>query len=450
MELADTEPIDEQQLEELLPDSFVYVTRTCDCDHDFIVDVGYHYLAAGADIEQMGQPEVEDNSSNTYVEILFPGETAKLILDSPPPNGTCARLRVYVAGVKRVVIERDADLLTADDYKKYAKEVVAAIYDELKTWLDHSCFERRPRRGATNILDIRWVGKFKFVKAATNPDAKVKIIRMRMTLMGFKDWEAHMLTTYAGTAQRTSQRILTSEAAVRGWPMAAIDVRRAFLKAVSYKELAAATGEQERNVNFELSADIIPILRKLPGYADFDPRTEVLHCTRPGTGTKDAPRAFSIQLARCTNDKFGCRPTTCDPELIVKHEEKELRMVATKHVDDIRATAEMQMLKSFIACLEEYFGKGELEITFNNFSNCGLRYTRLNDGSYTADQEEYLKGLKPISTSELTGAASDAPASPMLSSLFLSLLMALAFTLMTRGDLAIFIIALQRHAQSRR
>ena len=119
------------------------------------------------------------------------------------------------------------------------------------TWIQHNCFQRKWRNLARNILDVRWVAKWKFVKAASaskgyaidttraiTPDGKVRVIRMRMTLRGFKDWDALMLETYSGTATRISHKLVASEAAVRGWAMVAIDVRKAFLKGIIYDELA--------------------------------------------------------------------------------------------------------------------------------------------------------------------------------------------------------------------
>ena len=49
------------------------------------------------------------------------------------------------------------------------------------------------------------------------------------------------------------QKAVVSEATVRGWPLAAIDIRKAFLKGISYDELARLTGEPRREVNFELT-----------------------------------------------------------------------------------------------------------------------------------------------------------------------------------------------------
>ena len=112
-------------------------------------------------------------------------------------------MRVYLANNKKAVVERDTDLLTSDEYRKHAKEVASAILEELMVWIQHECFVRRPRHGARNILDVRWVGKWKKVKSKQDPTKQVRIIRMRMTLRGFKDTEAEGLATYAGTSSRT-------------------------------------------------------------------------------------------------------------------------------------------------------------------------------------------------------------------------------------------------------
>ena len=54
----------------------------------------------------------------------------------------------------------------------------------------------------------------------------------------------------------------------------------------------------------------------------------------------------------------------------------------------------------------------------------------------------------PIRDPEFTGANPADQLSERLASMFLSLLMALAFRLQTRIDLAIYIVALQRYAQN--
>ena len=59
-------------------------------------------------------------------------------------------------------------------------------------------------------------------------------------------------------------------------------------------------------------------LRLFPGFDDFDESREALRCTKPGTGTVDAPRAFSLKLRQITAD-FGLKPTMYDEELEVLH-----------------------------------------------------------------------------------------------------------------------------------
>ena len=150
---------------------------------------------------------------------------------------------------------------------------------------------------------------------------------MRMTLRGFKDEDADGLVTFAGTSSRNSPRVAVSEAAIRGWPLTTLDVKKAFLKGVTYQELARATGEPERDVNFELSREAVAALRQCKGYEDFDGVHEVLHMTKPGTGCNDAPRCFSIQLTRATDDEFGAVGTTYDPQSFAKHGTQGLNFI---------------------------------------------------------------------------------------------------------------------------
>ena len=57
-----------------------------------------------------------------------------------------------------------------------------------------------------------------------------RIIRMRLVLRGFMDLEAFSLDTFSGTAKRTSQRMLASEAACnKDWSLASLDIDKAFL-----------------------------------------------------------------------------------------------------------------------------------------------------------------------------------------------------------------------------
>ena len=53
---------------------------------------GSHYFTSGADPSLLNSPNEQDDDGNHYVELLFPDEFAKLLVDAPPPPGGCARL----------------------------------------------------------------------------------------------------------------------------------------------------------------------------------------------------------------------------------------------------------------------------------------------------------------------------------------------------------------------
>ena len=238
-----------------------------------------------------------------------------------------------------------------------------------------------------------------------------------MALRGFKDLDADILETYAGTAGRTSQRLLTSEAANHPhWEFMTIDVNKAFLQGATYQELEALTGDAPREVCFTLPRGMAELIRQIPGYETYDEKIHCLECDKPGTGSKDAPRAFSIKLATVTrNPRVGLVPTTFDSELEVKHRmvngKPKLVLMIAKHVDDIKVTGEPEEVAILMKELEHVFGK--LTVSKNEFTNCGVHHTRHPDGSITLDQNEYISALIPIKHPELSNAP-NTPASDEL------------------------------------
>eukprot|EP00959_Pyramimonas_sp_CCMP1952_P004540 94816-Pyramimonas_sp.AAC.1 len=75
-----------------------------------------------------------------------------------------------------------------------------------------------------------------------------------------------------------------------------MDIDMAFLKGLTYEELAHATGVETRMECFALPPGSAQVLRTLPGFSSYDDSRHCLRCFKPGTGTKDAPRAFSLKL----------------------------------------------------------------------------------------------------------------------------------------------------------
>eukprot|EP00438_Fugacium_kawagutii_P035880 Skav204682 [mRNA] locus=scaffold1284:96116:106049:- [translate_table: standard] len=351
-------------------------------------------------------------------------------------------IKMYNTVSRVEVIKRASDLLTKEEMIKHKPQVEAAILEELKIWNNYDCFKMVPRKGAVNIIDSRFVAKWK----VTDPSKpyESRIIRMRMALRGFKEWCADALDTYAGTGSKISQRLLLSETACHPeWSFLSLDINKAFLQGVSYDELSKVTGQEERVVHFTLPPGSAQILRLIPGYEQYDERYHVLKCLKPGTGCKDAPRAFSLKLASVTrSEQVGLKPLSADPECEVKHKDGKLVLILVKHVDDLKIAGEEREVQLLLQALEKAFGKSDRNN--NNFTCVGIRHHRSPDGTITLDQNEYISALKPIHHPDITGKPMDEPCTEPVMRLYWSLLGAVAYTLLTQHWIAIYIIALQR------
>ena len=445
-------------------DEFDYILRTDEPDHSanlyaqraVFVNCNYPVISAN---RRAGLP-IDDglDVEEDYVEMHFQGDAYKLVRDLPrePEVGEVVVVRFYLSqnkntGSRRTVVQRDDDMLTAEETKTYGKEVEAAMLKELLTWAQLKCFSRKLRRDVRNIIDCRWVLKWKWEQATTDVKdgghqaeiPKKRVIRARLTVRGFKDRQKDSLESYAGTAQRFSQRLLCSVAVQNKWPICTTDISKAFLQGVTYEELARLTGEPLREVNFYLPPGSVPLLKQVPGFESFDPFKEVLHNDKPGTGLVDAPRAFSLKLFMILS-KLGLKPTAIDAELCVLHDsQSKLQLIMTKHVDDLKIAAQRELSEWLIGELQKTFG--ELKISWNTFLNCGVQHTQ-DPITFEVElhQNVYISALKVISHTDLRSIANDDMATPELIELFVSLVGALAYALLTRIDVAVFIACLQR------
>ena len=79
-----------------------------------------------------------------------------------------------------------------------------------------------------NVLEWKWI--------VDDKGNKKRIIRCRMALRGFKDRDADILESYAGTACWTSEGLLISEAANHPeWEFMTIDVNKACPQGATYR-----------------------------------------------------------------------------------------------------------------------------------------------------------------------------------------------------------------------
>ena len=365
--------------------------------------------------------------------------------------------------------------------------------------------------GSRWVLKWKWVKAEKASNYVNSQDSmrvkddQVRVIRARLIVRGFKDAGKHEgVANYAGTASRYSQRIVTSEAACQVWDLFTLDIPKAFLQGFSHKEMEEIIGEKPREVNFYLLSQPVNILKQLDGISDFDPFNEVLHCDKPGTGLIDAPRAFRIQLGR-ELAKLSLRSTSVDNELFMLHEdkkchhatraedgtaarlrrrtdggapnltkqaevpdedstpvgpaeyddnlkafntpkEKRLLVIMAIHVEDLRIAGEPEEVDEIIKHLEAAFGTSD--VTRGTFTNCGVRHRQNPDTkAITTDQTEYIKDIKTINHPDMRNVESDADCSEAVHKLYMSLVGAVACCLITRLDVAVYVVALQRFLQ---
>ena len=105
---------------------------------------------------------------------------------------------------------------------------------------------------------------------------------------------------------------------------------------------------------FALPPGSATALRFLPGFESHDEARRCLQRLKPGTGAKDAPRAFSLKL-RAMARGFGLQPASHDEEF-----ETSSSLSAAKHVDDIDMAGTETQIDKHVRCVENAFGARKL------------------------------------------------------------------------------------------
>ena len=83
------------------------------------------------------------------------------------------------------------------------------------------------------------------------------------------------------------------------------------------------------------------------------------------------------------------------------------------------------------------------------FTNCGVQHNQDSvSKSTTLDQITFLSALHAVEHPQLGTGASEDKCVPELAQLYISLLGAIAYATLTRVDILVFIVALQRHGHS--
>jgi hypothetical protein len=379
------------------------------------------------------------------LEIEVDSEHAKLFRTMDMPNADEVLVfKVTKKGLQQAVIEKALDSLSKEEEAKYHNEVQAAKEKELQNWVDLKCVQQQWRKDATNIVDGKWVIKWKSVDHN-------KIVKARLTLRGFKDMQGQSVETFAGTTSRWGQRLICSVAALNKWPMFSADVSAAFLKGITFEELAKETGVV-RDVSMELPNDAIGIFRKFKGFETFDQR-HVLKMIRPVWGLNDAPRLWALKADRIMRAYTAVPGGTTgytlksDRKIYGWWSKGELVMLLSTHVDDFKGSCATKAVgEAFVAYMTKQFGT--VKCTWNDFTHTGVRHSINKSGDITMDQYDYVKQLKTIDDTTVKNKPDDWPAEYALKVQFASLLGAVAWMVLTRMDIAVYVVALQRFTQA--
>ena len=405
------------------------------------------YLTDGIGAIDSGGSSIEehDDDGNDCLHIYINPEIAAYFVDVPPAPDEYVYLEFLIknkakSAAKAIVTKRKDDVLTADEVKQHPEEIKKAIKNEIDLWVKYKIMTRAPRAGAQNIVTSRFVYKWKIING-------IRTIRARMVLHGFKDVVKDDTDTYAGTASRVSQRLLVSEAALHpDWAFATADISKAFLQGMTYKEISQATGKNEKIMHFTLPKGCDIILGSYPEFKGYSEHWEVLRCRRPGTGTVDAPRSFSLMLKSILT-VIGWTATAVDAELLIYFTDK-LYGIMSVHVDDIKLACEDWLFQETTRQLEQRFGK--LEIKKDDFVNVGIRHRRQRNGDIILDQCAYIESLGQIKSKNITKSSGATLCDPADHQQFRSLLGALAYCVMTQLWAIVYIVSLQRVASAPR
>ena len=104
------------------------------------------------------------------------------------------------------------------------------------------------------------------------------------------------LETSASTASRWAQRLVVSTAANHKWSILIAGVKTAFLKGMTFEEIANITGEVIRKVEISPPKGSWKFLSAFSRMKGCSEATHVLGIAKPVYDLEDAPRAWRIKL----------------------------------------------------------------------------------------------------------------------------------------------------------
>ena len=186
-------------------------------------------------------------------------------------------MRVFFQSVAKAfrvnkVIETEMSNLTPEEQRIHRPKVLAAMLKELKSWHGHGAWIMVLRSTASNIIDSRWVLKWKMIDG-------VKAVKARLVVRGLKDRQGDDILTAASTASRWGQRLVCQVVVQMGWKLFSFDVSSAFLQGLPFEQqsmIAPSGAGSERTVHLEIPKGSLELVKQLDGFQSFDPMKHVL------------------------------------------------------------------------------------------------------------------------------------------------------------------------------
>ena len=321
-------------------------------------------------------------------------------------------------------------ILTYEEARAQASACCQAMREELQRWIDLHAFERAPLGTARNLIDARWVLKWKVVDG-------VRRIKARLTVRGFRDSQGPALSTFSATTSRWGQRLIVSMAVQRRWTLFSCDIAQAFLRGIPFAEFSKMPGEVKRSVQFVLPTGSVPLLRALDGYQDFDAVAECLNMLRAGFGLKDAPRAWSLELGRVLRS-FGLSHCQSDEQIWIKLVAGDLVLLISAHVDDLKGCGTPKEREAFLEHLRARFGKMTLDL--HKFTHVGIEHEQ-DPKTYviTLSQVKYTAQLRTICLDAVVTSGWDTDSPPDLHSAFRTLVGGVAWLTLTAPAILVYV-----------
>ena len=117
------------------------------------------------------------------------------------------------------------------------------------------------------------------------------------------------------------------------------------------------------------------------------------------------------------------------------------------HVDDINGIATKEVAESLLKHFNDQVGQGKAD--YNSSLHAGIQHEH-SAGQVFTHQYVYIDSITPIEPSLLTGKGDEALCDSKMHEAYRSVLGAVAWTVLTRAELAVYVQALQRRAHAPR